>query len=74
MGLDGRHRNRLGAAYMLWMYQRVFFGKISNQENENLQDLSGREMFYLVPIVLLCFWIGIYPKPSSTCWRSRSST
>ena len=53
----------LGAAYMLWMYQRGFFGKITNQENENLQDLNGREMFYLVPIVVLCFWIGIYPKP-----------
>jgi NADH-quinone oxidoreductase subunit M len=53
----------LGAAYMLWMYQRVFFGKVSNQKNESLQDLSGREMFYLVPIVVLCFWIGIYPKP-----------
>ncbi|MEJ2084743.1 MAG: NADH-quinone oxidoreductase subunit M [Acidobacteriota bacterium] len=53
----------LGAAYMLWMYQRVFFGKVTNQENEGLQDLNGREMLYLVPIVVLCFWIGIYPRP-----------
>jgi NADH-quinone oxidoreductase subunit M len=53
----------LGAAYMLWMYQRVFFGSITNPENEGLRDLSGREMFYLVPIVVLCFWIGLYPKP-----------
>ncbi|HKH43981.1 MAG TPA: NADH-quinone oxidoreductase subunit M [Thermoanaerobaculia bacterium] len=53
----------LGAAYMLWMYQRVFFGPITNPENENVQDLNWREIAYLVPIVLLCFWIGLYPRP-----------
>jgi NADH-quinone oxidoreductase subunit M len=53
----------LGAAYMLWMYQRVFFGPLSNPENKGLGDLNGRELAYLVPIVLLCFWIGLYPKP-----------
>ncbi len=53
----------LGAAYMLWMYQRVFFGPLANPENERLADLGRRELVYLVPIVLLCFWIGLYPKP-----------
>jgi NADH-quinone oxidoreductase subunit M len=53
----------LGAAYMLWMYQRVFFGPLTNPDNENLSDLNGRELLYLVPLVLLCFWIGLYPKP-----------
>ena len=53
----------LGAAYMLWMYQRVFFGPLSNPENEGLKDLDRREILYLVPIVVLCFWIGLYPKP-----------
>ncbi len=53
----------LGAAYMLWMYQRVFFGPITNSENKNLKDLSGRELGYLLPLVILCFWIGLYPKP-----------
>ena len=53
----------LGAAYMLWMYQRVFFGPLNNPENEKLEDLSGREFGYLIPIVILCFWIGLYPKP-----------
>ena len=48
---------------MLWMYQRVFFGPLTNPENENLEDLNGRELLYLVPTVLLCFWIGLYPKP-----------
>ena len=53
----------LGAAYMLWMYQRVFFGPISNPENEKLTDLNFRELAYLLPVVVLCFWIGLYPRP-----------
>ncbi len=53
----------LGAAYMLWMYQRVFFGPVTNPENQGLEDLDWREITYLVPIVLLCFWIGLYPRP-----------
>ncbi|MFQ5768486.1 MAG: NuoM family protein, partial [Acidobacteriota bacterium] len=53
----------LGAAYMLWLYQRTMFGKIENPANENLKDLNLREWAYLVPLVVLCFWIGLYPKP-----------
>ncbi len=53
----------LGAAYLLWLYQRVFWGKITNPENEHLKDLNLREIATLVPLVVLCFWIGIYPKP-----------
>ena len=53
----------LGAAYMLWMYQRVFFGPLSNPENKGLTDLNARELVCLIPIVILCFWIGLYPRP-----------
>jgi NADH-quinone oxidoreductase subunit M len=53
----------LGAAYLLWLYQRVFWGKITNEENLHLKDLDLREIATLVPLVVLCFWIGIYPKP-----------
>ena len=53
----------LGAAYLLWLYQRVFWGKVTNEENRHLLDLNGRELATLAPLVLLCFWIGIYPKP-----------
>jgi NADH-quinone oxidoreductase subunit M len=53
----------LGAAYLLWLYQRVFWGKVTNEENQHLQDLNGRELATLVPLMVLCFWIGIYPKP-----------
>ena len=53
----------LGAAYLLWLYQRVFWGPITNEANRNLPDLNLRELATLVPLVILCFWIGVYPKP-----------
>ena len=53
----------LGAAYLLWLYQRVFWGPITHEENRNLPDLNARELATLVPLVVLCFWIGVYPKP-----------
>ncbi|MCZ6765835.1 MAG: NADH-quinone oxidoreductase subunit M [bacterium] len=53
----------LGAIYMLWMYQRVFFGEITHAENENLKDLSGREIAVLAPIIALIFFMGIFPNP-----------
>jgi NADH-quinone oxidoreductase subunit M len=53
----------LGAAYLLWLYQRVMFGSVTNPANEHLPDLNLREMATLIPLVALAFWIGIYPKP-----------
>ncbi len=53
----------LAACYMLWMYQRVVFGKVTKPENEKLKDLNGREKLVLIPLVALIFWIGIYPAP-----------
>ena len=53
----------LNAAYMLWLYQRMFFGTIDNPKNEELTDLSGREWAYMTPLVILSLWIGVYPKP-----------
>jgi NADH-quinone oxidoreductase subunit M len=53
----------LGAAYLLWLYQRVMFGSVTNAANEHLPDLNLREMATLLPLVVLAFWIGIYPKP-----------
>ncbi|HWR36345.1 MAG TPA: NADH-quinone oxidoreductase subunit M [Clostridia bacterium] len=53
----------LAAAYLLWLYQRVFFGTVSNPKNEKLTDLTGRELATFVPLVILSFWIGLYPKP-----------
>jgi len=56
----------LGAAYLLWLYQRVMFGPVTNPANEHLPDLNMREYATLIPLVILAFWIGIYPKPLFT--------
>jgi NADH-quinone oxidoreductase subunit M len=53
----------LGAAYMLWLYQRTMFGTCDNPKNQVLKDLSFREIATLVPLVIWAFWIGLYPKP-----------
>ena len=53
----------LNAGYMLWLYQRMFFGTIDNPKNEKLSDLSPREWAYMAPLVILSLWIGVYPKP-----------
>jgi NADH-quinone oxidoreductase subunit M len=52
----------LAAVYMLWMFQRVMMGKITNPKNENLKDLSAREMAIMLPLILFIFWIGVYPN------------
>ena len=52
----------LGAAYMLWLYQRVMFGELEHEENQNLPDLNWREIATFVPLIILAFWIGLYPK------------
>ncbi len=52
----------LGAAYMLWLYQRVMFGPI-NETNAKMPDLNARELAYFAPLVIAAFWIGLYPMP-----------
>jgi NADH-quinone oxidoreductase subunit M len=53
----------LGAAYMLWLYQRTMFGRIENPKNERLPDLSLREFATFAPLIALAIWIGVYPSP-----------
>src|SRR6476469_8182460 len=53
----------LNAAYMLWLYQRMFFGEIENEKNKLLPDLSVREWAYMLPLVVMSLCIGIYPAP-----------
>jgi len=53
----------LAAAYLLWLYQRVFFGQVTNPKNEKLHDLTPREVATFVPLIIMAFWIGLYPKP-----------
>jgi NADH-quinone oxidoreductase subunit M len=53
----------LGAVYMLWMYQRVFLGKITNPANEEMTDIGIREKLILLPILAVMLWIGVYSEP-----------
>jgi len=51
------------AVYMLWMFRRVMFGPVTNPENQKLVDLNIREIGVLLPLMIVMFWIGFYPKP-----------
>jgi NADH-quinone oxidoreductase subunit M len=53
----------LAAAYLLWLYQRVFFGTVTNPKNEKLHDLTPREILTFAPLLIMALWIGLYPKP-----------
>ena len=53
----------LSAVYMLWMFQRVMFGKLDNPKNQKLEDLNSREIAIMVPLIFLIFFMGLYPKP-----------
>lgn len=51
------------AVYLLWMIQRVFFGKVTNEKNRSLTDLSWREIGLMAPLLALMVYMGVYPKP-----------
>ena len=53
----------LNAGYMLWLYQRMFFGEVTNEKNKLLPDLNAREWAYMLPLVIMSLWIGMYPGP-----------
>lgn len=53
----------LGAAYLLWLYQNTMFGSVTQELNRTIPDLNLREYAVLLPLVVMAFWIGIYPKP-----------
>jgi len=53
----------LSAAYMLWLYRRVVFGKIINSELKKMKDLNILELYILYPLALLIILFGFYPEP-----------
>jgi NADH-quinone oxidoreductase subunit M len=53
----------LGAAYMLFLYRRIIFGKLTKADLRDLLDLSPREVAVFAPIVVLVLWLGVYPQP-----------
>ncbi len=52
----------LAAIYMLKMFQKMFLGPVTKDENKTLKDLNWREIVTLVPLLIFIFWIGLYPK------------
>ncbi|MGB7296109.1 MAG: NADH-quinone oxidoreductase subunit M, partial [Candidatus Aminicenantales bacterium] len=52
----------LAAAYLLWMYQRVMHGPIVNDNVRSFKDMNKREVAFFVPIVVMMFWMGVYPQ------------
>ena len=56
----------LGAVYLLFMFQRVFFGKLDTAKNGRLPDLNGRELATFIPLVIAIFLMGLFPKPFLT--------
>jgi NADH-quinone oxidoreductase subunit M len=53
----------LGAAYALWLYRRVMFGELAKADLLSMPDLSKREWFIFLPIIVIVLWLGIYPSP-----------
>jgi NADH-quinone oxidoreductase subunit M len=51
------------AVYLLWMVQRVFFGKVTNPRNKGLLDLNSREIGLMIPLLFLMVYMGVYPRP-----------
>jgi len=52
----------LGAVYMLWLFQRAMLGPLTNPLNKKLPDLTLREGLVMLPMLLMAFWLGIYPS------------
>ncbi len=53
----------LAAVYLFQMFEKVFLGPVRHEENKQLKDLNWREIAILAPILVLIFWIGLYPQP-----------
>ncbi len=53
----------LAAVYLLWMYQRVFFGKITHEANSRLKDITWPEALPICVLIVFVLWIGVYPEP-----------
>jgi len=53
----------LAAVYILFMFQKLFLGPVTKEENRKLLDINWREIITLVPLIILIFWIGLHPNP-----------
>jgi len=53
----------LAAAYMLWLYRRVVFGRLTNPETKEMKDLDKTELYILISLAFLTIFFGFYPEP-----------
>jgi NADH-quinone oxidoreductase subunit M len=53
----------LGAVYLLHLFQKLMFGPITDPKNAGLKDLRRGEVAAFLPLIILVFWMGIYPRP-----------
>jgi len=53
----------LAAVYLLKLFEKTFLGPVVHEENRTLADINRREILILAPILILIFWIGLYPAP-----------
>ena len=63
----------LGAAYMLYLYRRVVFGRLTKDELKSILDLSPREIAVFAPLIILTLWMGIYPSSFTSFWDASVS-
>jgi NADH-quinone oxidoreductase subunit M len=63
----------MGAAYMLYLYRRIIFGRITRDDLRGMLDLSPREVAVFAPLVVLTLWMGIHPSSFSTFWDATVS-
>ena len=59
-----------GAAYTLWMYKRVYFGEVTNDNVRTLTDLNAREFSMMALLAVATLWMGVYPKPFTDVMHS----
>ncbi|HQZ56744.1 MAG TPA: proton-conducting transporter membrane subunit, partial [Ottowia sp.] len=52
-----------GAGYSLWMFKRVYFGAVANDEVRAMRDINAREFLVLALLAVAVLWMGLYPKP-----------
>ncbi len=58
----------LGAAYTLYLYRRVMFGRITRDDLRGIMDLSAREWAVFAPLIVLTMWMGVYPSSFTGFW------
>jgi NADH-quinone oxidoreductase subunit M len=60
----------LGVIYMLYLYRRVIFGRLTKEDLRSILDLSPREVTVFAPLIAITLWMGIFPTSFSSFWEA----